>query len=414
MKNDLILVGCLVMAAACAGNDPAAEPVEPAKTISLTPKQAERASIDNRFAFEMFRRVSRDGEANTFFSPLSLNMALGMLYNGAAGDTRDEMATALGMSGFTTVEFNEYYREMSGALSRVDPLTDIGIANSIWYRSGFAVKQPFLDVNRDYFDATTRALDFSAPASVEAINNWCAEKTKNRITEIVESPIPANTMMFLINALYFKSKWYFAFDKGQSREGDFTTTGGTTRRVTLMARTADLPYHADERLQCVEIPYGNQAFSMVAILPVGDMDLDGLVDYLDNAAWNDIAGKLATREVRLELPRFKVECSMDLSRPVKDAGMELIFSEQRADFSNISDEQLFVSLIKQKTFVEVNEEGTEAAAVTIIGMEATSIGPDDPPLPVSFLANRPFLYLIREKSTGVILFIGRMDEPREG
>ena len=402
------MTGILFFIHACNSDTPL-EDVQPAKPIELTLRQSEKVNADNRFSFSMFKEVSLLADKpNTFFSPLSLNMALGMLYNGASGDTRTEMADALGMSDFTETEINEYYQKMSQALLKVDPLTEIAIANSIWYREGFSVKQPFIDVNKKYFDAEVKALDFNKSDAADIINKWCADKTKNRIKEIIEKPIPNNLMMYLINALYFKSKWKSEFEKSKTKQDDFTTAGNQKKKVNMMEQTASFPYFADEHLQCVEMPYGNEAFSMLAILPANDMDIDGLIDYLDDTAWQNIVDNLYPHTVWLKLPRFKVECELQLNDPVKNVGMERIFDEFRADLSNISNVQLFVSAIKQKTFVEVNEEGTEAAAVTVIGIGPASVGPGTS---VQFFANRPFLYLIKEKSTGAILFIGRMDAP---
>ena len=381
--------------------------VKPVEPIELTVKQNDKVTADNCFAFSIFKEVSALNGANTFFSPLSLNMALGMLYNGASGDTRTEMTEVLGMAGFTEAEINQYYQKMSQDLLTIDPLTDIGIANSIWYREGFPVKQPFIDINKEYFDAMVRALDFSKSDAADIINNWCAEKTKDRIKEIIANPIPGNVAMYLINALYFKSKWQFEFDKAQTKQDDFTKADNQKKKVNMMEQSAELPYYADQYLQCVEMPYGNQAFSMVAILLSNNMNIDQLVEYLDNDTWQNIAKNLHEQNVWLKLPRFKIECEIPLNDPVKNVGMKRIFY---SGFANISDADLFVSEIKQKTFVEVNEEGTEAAAVTVIEMPPSSeYGPQQ----VSFFANRPFLYLIKEKSTGVILFIGRMDEPKE-
>jgi len=384
------------------------KPVQPAKPIELTLRQSEKVSADNRFTFRMFREVSEASGANTFFSPLSLNMALGMLYNGASGDTRTEMAEALGMADFTDAEINGYYQKMSQALLKADPLTELSIANSIWYRSGLPVKQTFIDVNKNYFDAAVKSLDFSQPDAADVINKWCADKTKNRIKGIISNPIPGNVMMYLINALYFKSKWKSEFDKANTQKADFTKADNGKTVVNMMEQTSTFPYYADEKLQCVEMAYGNEAFSMVAILGAADMRIDELIEYLDDATWQNIVSNMSGQKVWLKLPRFKIECEMNLNDPVMNVGMTRIF---QGGFDNISDIDLAVSSIRQKTFVEVNEEGTEAAAVTVVGM-VTAVGPD-PDMPVPFFANRPFLYLIKEKSTGVILFIGRMDEPQE-
>ena len=389
-------------------------PVDP---IVFATRQEEKASADNYFAFNIFKEVSKESGANTFFSPLSLNMALGMLFNGASGDTRTEMAEVLGMAGFTETEINEYYQNLSQTILTVDPLTDISIANSIWYRDVFPVKKPFIDVNQTYFDALVQPLDFRSPDAADIINKWCADKTKDRIKDIIAPPIPKDVVMYLINALYFKSKWQFEFDKANTKQEDFTKAGNQKKKVNMMEQAAFLPYYADEKLQCVEMPYGNQSFSMVAILPAEDWSIEQLIDYLNNDTWKGIVGKTYMQQVWIKLPRFKIECDIPLNVPVENMGMKLIFDEFRADFENMYDksilsENLYVSEIKQKTFVEVNEEGTEAAAVTVI-IGVTGEGNGGSLVPVPFFANRPFLYLIKEKSTGTILFIGRMDEPEE-
>ena len=253
-----------------------------------------------------------------------------------------------------------------------------------------------------------RELDFNRSDAADIINKWCADKTKNRIKEIIESPIDGNVVMYLINALYFKSKWQFEFDKKHTKQDDFTISRNQNIKVNMMEQTSALPYYADQYLQCVEMPYGNQAFSMVAILPAFNMNIDQLIEYLDDTVWENIVDNLQEQNVWLKLPRFKVECELPLNEPVFNVGMKRIFS---GGFGNISDGPLAVSNIKQKTFVEVNEEGTEAAAVTVIELRE-SYNPGTPQQ-IPFFANRPFLYLIKEKSTGVILFIGRMDNPKE-
>ena len=379
--------------------------VKPAEPIYLTLKQFEKVDADNRFSFNMFKQVSSLNGNNTFFSPLSLNMALGMLYNGTSGETRTEMAEVLGMAGFTDAEINEYYQKMSKALQNIDPLTDIGIANSIWYRAGFSVKQPFIDVNQSYFDAVVRSLDFANPNAADIINQWCADKTKNKIEEIVDNPIPEDVMMYLINALYFKSNWKFQFDKTKTQQLAFTKTNNQQKTVNMMMQeSVTLPFYADQYLTCVEMPYGNQAFSMVAILPASNSNIEQLIEHLDYTTWENILNNLHEKGIKLGFPRFKIECEMTLNEPLQNVGMKRIFL---GGLANIADADLAVSKVKQKTFVEVNEEGTEAAAVTVIEMKNTSSTSP------SFYANRPFLYLIKEKSTGAILFIGRMDEPGE-
>ena len=382
-----------------------------AQPIALTEKQNEMVDADNSFAFKMFREVSKQEGDNTFFSPLSLNMALGMLYNGASGDTRDEIVEGLGLKDFSESEINEYYQKISQALLEVDPTTDIAIANSIWYRNNFSVKKHFVEIGEEYFDAEIQGLNFNNPGAADAINSWCAEKTNNRIKNLIGGTIPDKMMMYLVNALYFKSQWQtdIQFDKEETKLGNFTKFNGQKKKVNMMEQTSYLNYFADEYMQCVEMDYGNRAFSMVAILPAKNMNINKLIDYLDSDKLNNAIKNTRWQKVWLKLPRFKVEGDFSLSQPIRDLGMEQMFS---GGFSNISNDDLWVSDIIQKTFVEVNEEGTEAAAATSIILIGYG-GRQKKIKPVRFFADRPFVYLIREKSTGVIFFIGRMDEPRE-
>jgi len=385
--------------------------LQPAQRINLTTKQNERTEADNSFAFKIFRKVSKQEGVNTFFSPLSLNMALGMLYNGATGETRNEIVEKLGLAGFSETEINDYYQKISQALLGVDPTTDISIANSIWYRDNYSVKNRFVETGKEYFDAEVRALNFNSSKAADKINNWCAEKTNNKIKNIIGSTIPDEMMMYLVNALYFKSQWQrdIKFDKKKTKLDNFTKTDNQKKKVNLMEQTSNLYYFADEYLQCVEMDYGNRAFSMVAVLPSKKMNLNQFVDYFDSEKLQNAVKNLRFQKVWLKLPRFKTECNLSLSQSIRDLGMEQIFN---GGFANISDKDLWVSDIIQKTFVEVNEEGTEAAAATSIFMVGAAGRPKRIE-PVRFFADRPFLFLIREKSTGVILFIGRMDEPCE-
>jgi serpin B len=312
------------------------------------------------------------------------------------------------MADISETEINEYYEKISQSLMKIDPITDMSIANSIWYRIGFPVKQSFIDINRNYFDALVNPLNFNNLDADNIINKWCADKTKDKIKEIIQLPISSDTEMYLINAIYFKSKWKFEFNKKITKKDYFTKEQNMKKKVNMMEQTKTLPYYADQYMQCVEMPYGNQSFSMVAILPADNMNVNQLVKHLDNLTWQNALNNLQEQNVWLKLPRFKIESELQLNEPVRNMGMKRIFD---GDFANISDSNLLVSNIKQKTFVEVNEEGTEAAAVTAIAMTKASYS--GTPQRITFFANRPFLYLIKENSTGIILFIGRMDDPEE-
>ena len=378
--------------------------IRPAIPISLTEKQSQKAKTDNSFAFKIFREVPRH---NAFLSPFSLNMVLGMLYNGASGDNRSEMVEALGMEDFTEAEINEYYQKIVQTLLEMDPITNMIIANSIWCNSEFSIKNTFIEIGKQFFDADVLSHDFNNPSIANIIDNWCVEKTRGRITNIGISPKP-NDMMYLINALYFKSEWQEGnkFDKTQTKQRNFRTIN-RRKRVNMMEQTSYLSYYADQHLQSVELPYGNGAFSMVVLLPQKNVKIDQLIEHLNDDKWQNIVNNMRRQNVRLRLPRFQIENEFFLKEPITNLGMKQIFI---GGFENITDFPMWVDDIKQKTFVEVDEEGTEAAAVTAVVVTGYG-GRARRVKPVRFFADRPFMFLIREKSTGAILFMGQVDEP---
>jgi serpin B len=385
------------------GELPAAEPIR----LAL----AEKVATDNTFALDLFRTTclyAKPAE-NVFISPLSVSMALNMTVNGAQGATKDEMLTALRARDYSMEEVNEYSRSLRAALMSIDPSTEFAVANSIWYREGFPVKAPFIDVNRENYDAEVREIDFSSPDALTQINGWCARQTKDKIPEILDE-IDDDVRMYLINAVYFKGIWVYRFDKKDTKEEDFYLSDGTTRKVDMMHQQASLNYTSDEIAAYLELPYGNQAFSMIVILPHDGKTTDDVTAQLDSEYWNDRMARLAGREVNLRLPRFKAECKYRMEKNIlPDMGMSTPFTTS-ADFSGISDIPLYISAVIHKTYADVDEEGTEAAAVTAVEMAFTSAGPG-PSSPTPFTVNKPFLFALRERSTGVILFMGRMEAP---
>ncbi len=409
MKKLLFLATILCFAASC--ENPGDGPVEPAKPIQLTTRGAEKVAADNAFALEFFRETldTADDATNAFVSPFSLTMALGMLYNGTSDAAGDEMAAALGVDDFTSEEINAHYKNLVGALLKADPKTALAIANSIWTRDGYPVEKTFYDVNKTWYDAAALERDFTKQSTVDEINKWCYDKTRGKIPTIIQN-IPPDVVMYLINAVYFKSRWATEFKKADTRDENFTLADGSTKTVKMMNQTADVRYYEDETTECVELPYGNGAFGMVVMMPTSaETPFDDFVNSLDADAYGKIVAGLHECEVQLKLPRFKQECEFKLNDAVRDLGMESIFQEGGLTKIN-SKGDLVVSEIRQKTFVEVNEEGTEAAAVTVVVTAPTSVGPGGE---IYFHADRPFIYLIRERSTGAILFMGRMDNPAE-
>lgn len=383
--------------------------IKPAMPIRLTEKQAEKASADNGFSFKLFREVSKLQGSNTFFSPFSLNMAMGMLYNGSSGKTRTEMTNILDVSNLSESGLNEYYRKISQDFLEMDLTTEIVMANAIWCNGHFSVKEDFIETGKKYFDADVGVFDFNEAKAIGIINSWCSNKTRGRINNIVADPIQGD--MCLTNAIYFKGKWQREkkFNKEYTKQDEFIKSDNSKNPVNMMEQTIFLPYYSNQYLQCVELPYGNQAFSMIAILPPEKGNVGQLIEYLSDVEWDSIVSNMEEKRVWLKMPRFRMECELILNESLMNVGMGEIF---KGDFLNIADTSLVVSDILQKTFLEVNEEGTEAAAATAV-QRITGGAIKTPDKPVRFFANRPFLCLIREKSTGVILFIGRVDDPRE-
>lgn len=375
---------------------------EDAKPIALKASLQKRINQDNAFAFDLLRNtIAKNTDENITVSPLSVSIALGMARNGANGLTQSEMETTLKMSGLTSDEINEYYKVMNNALPVIDPTTKLSIANSIWYRKDFVVKPSFLDVNTANFNAYVRELDFSQSWAKDTINNWCSVKTKGLIPTILDD-IPENAVMYLINAVYFKGIWCNKFDKKLTTESYFYPEKGESVKMNLMQMTDTLLYATDELADYVDLPYGNKAFSMTVIVPKYGKTTNDVLQSMTVDKWNNTVSKLSEEQVQLSLPRFKSENKFLLNDPLIAMGMPTAFTGA-ADFSRISDERLLISKVIHKTYISVDEDGTEAAAVTAIEMIKTSM----PMYPI-VRADRPFLFVIREKSTGVILFIGKM------
>ncbi len=373
--------------------------------IKLKAGMEKRIQQDNEFALDLFKQIiATSDEKNVFISPLSVSIALGMAWNGADGDTKSEMASTLKMAELTQEQINEYYQILLTALPKVDNSTKLNIANSIWYRTGFPVKPAFLDMNRTYFNSEVRPLDFSKTGAVDTINNWCAEKTNQLIKKPLDK-ISADAMLYLINAIYFKGIWSKQFNKKDTREANFTTEDKQIVKVNMMNQTDTFAYHQDEIAQYLDMPYGNKSFSMTAILPNDGKTTDDVLAVLDRQKWNSVVESLSggTKKVIVSFPRFKHQAKYELKTPLMNMGMIKAFDALQADFSPISDIDLVISRILHSTYCEVDEVGTEAAAVTIIEFEMTSM----PDVPV-FNANKPFIFVIRENSTGVILFMGKM------
>lgn len=369
------------------------------RTLSVAENKVIAASND--FAFGLFQTGNADQhKANVFISPLSASMALGMTANGANGSTYDEMIAALKLTGATRADVGEGYKNLISLLTGLDPKTNFTIANSIWYEQTFPFNASFLDDSKKYFDATVTGLDFNNPSSVGTINAWVSAKTNNKIPSILDRIDPVERM-FLINAIYFKGTWQKQFDKAKTVDATFRNADGTTSTVPMMSREAGVQARVNSDYAAVDLPYGNSAFTMTVILPNGD--IDAFAESFDQAKWNELINSLHHTEMPVYLPRFRIEWKRQLNDDLKQMGMRLAFIPDGADFTAMSPQgnHLYITKVLQKTYVDVDEAGTEAAAATVVGVGLTSA-------PIPFRADRPFMVVIRERFSGAILFIGKI------
>ena len=352
------------------------------------------------FAFGLFQDiVSNDGSDIVFLSSLSASLALSMTANGASETTRQEMLSVMGFD-CSIKEVNEYNRSVMDLFASEPDGVELNAANSIWVSDAFPLKGRFCRKVRKNYDAMVTNLDFSDPASPSVINRWCADNTAGRIDKMIET-IDPTTQLYLLNALYFKGLWTTPFDAALTREDIFHGDSNDSH-VKFMHNKAYFPYYMGPEGSMVELPYGDDMnFVMDVIIPPDGLSADEFVTGLDSESLSRLSAGLQTDEIRLILPSFKAEYDVSLNAALQRLGMKEAFTSS-ADFSGMSGDPLMISEVKQKTFIEVNEEGSEAAAITSVSMMRASLGPE----PVRFTVDRPFVFLIRERTSGTVLFMG--------
>jgi serpin B len=307
---------------------------------------------------------------------------------------------------WTDLEVNESYKDLMGQLVTLDENVEFSIANSIWYKLGYNVLVEFIATNQEYFDAAVEELDFSDPGAVDVINGWIENKTNGKIRDMLDY-IPGDAVMYLINAIYFNATWKYRFDKDKTFEDDFNLEGGGTFRTDFMQVEGDFNVTSQDDFSAVELPYGDSAFSMVVMLPHEGVSTTDLVEEMNAEHWNTWFSSSYLSGVIVQLPRFKYGFKSLLNKPLVNLGLGVAFGGG-ADFSNITPmADLYISRVIHQTFIDVKEEGTEAAAATIVEIREYSM-PSGPAL-IKF--DRPFLYVIRENSTGAILFMGKVGKP---
>ena len=379
--------------------------------IQLDAKAAQIVEADNEFGFELFQNIyaSETDYENIMVSPLSVALALAMTYNGANGETKTAMQETLKLYGMTPEEINISYQTLVNALKSLDSKVILEIANAIFYRDDFSVENNFISINKNYYNSEASALDFGSPSALETINGWVAQQTHDKIETIINR-ISREHMMFLLNAIYFKETWSKEFNSESAAEQPFYAEDGTSFQTETMFRLDTLPYTSNHLFSAIELSYGQGNFNMYIFLPNEGKTLQNILDQLNKNNWETWMENFEkTQSVDIHFPKFKYAYEIQLNDVLTDMGMGVAFTNL-ADFTGINREgNLNIDYVKHKSFIEVNEEGTEAAAITIVAIERNSI---EETTKILFYVNRPFFYVITEKSTGAILFIGTVKNPQ--
>jgi serine protease inhibitor len=365
-------------------------------------------AANNRFGFELFNQLQlKDRGKNVFYSPLSVALALSMVYNGAAGETKEAMRRTLKIEGLSLDELDEASAALINSLRSSDPKIELAIANSIWAPREVKFREDFLERNRRFFAAEIASLNFATPGALITINNWVSRNTKGKIPSIIEEINP-DDVMFLINAIYFKGQWENKFKKGLTKNEQFYPLSGQQKEVPMMSQSGDYQYYRGDKFQAVRLFYGAKGASLDLFLPDKDSSIDELLKRLSFEQCGEWTGRLHQAKGDIKIPRFKMDYESNLNDSLKALGMGMAFVEGKADFSGMRDQKdLYISEVKHKAIVEVNEEGAEAAAATSVsvtfGMAQARF---------TFIADHPFLMMIRDQRTDAILFMGVVVDPK--
>jgi len=362
-----------------------------------------------RFSIELFKNSIKKDE-NSLISPASVFLALGMTANGAGGETLNSFINALGKHGLTLEELNQGYKAYSDELTQKRGSTVLNIANSIWFRDEFTPKAEFLQSNADYFGAAARKLNFKDKSSVDVINNWVKENTNNRIDKIIDK-IDPDDVMHLINTLYFNAKWQKPFDiRKKASQDSFYLSNGKTQTATFMHLTGQLEYIHAMSASAVLLPYNDGRLVFLSILPDKGIKLDEYIKTFDENTISDLMSRRITTEISVTMPKFKTSGDFELKDALKNIGLGVAFDKNNADISKmgIINERLYISSVKHKTFLQVDELGTEASAVTDVVVKAAGISMNIQTL----VFNRPFVYAIIDTKTNLPLFLGTMENPQ--
>ena len=409
MKKVFLFGAMLCMLVACNGKN--GNGVTQPKKLKLNSTEKELVNHCNDFSFNLLAQVASDDEnENVVLSPLSASMLLGMLMNGADGETLAQMQAVTGFGSDVAIEdINAYYRQLIDVLPALDKYTNVNLANGIWAHEKFPVRETFVEACKKNFDAEAKNVPtFMDDKVLEEINKYAAKHTNNRIKKVIDKSMVSDaTVMALLNALYFKSEWAQKFKKSDTKKQSFTTLNGKKIQTDMMYNGAEWNYGRGEDYQLVELPYQGDAYCADIILPAEGIDIRTWTKSLNAERWQEMVDRIYSTEVTLLMPKFSLNYRRSLAGDLQALGITDAFDEQQANFSRLSEMRTFINLFLQYTFMQVDEEGTEAAAVTVATMDLTTAAS----LPKQLTIDRPFLFVIREREYGTILFTALIGHP---
>ena len=374
---------------------------------ALTSTEKSLIEADKNFGLKLFQAINEsDSSDNIFVSPLSVSLALGMTLNGASGQTYEDMKNTLELNGLSEKEINEAYKSLIDLLLNLDEDVIFEIANSIWPKEGYPVLPTFMEVNQKYFYSEAKPLNFSQSDAVDIINNWISEKTHGKIENMLDY-IDPDAIMFLINAIYFKGTWTYQFDEELTATKNFYSTSQNPQECQMMKISGNWLYYQDDVLQIVDLPYGDSLYSMTVFLPSSDQSIDNFISQMTSNAWENYFQELDYKKGIVMMPKLKLDYKKLLNDMLKNMGMAIAFSGG-ADFSRINGfGDLFISRVIHQSFIQIDEEGTEAAAATIVEVGRGSGSRTY----FKMYINRPYLFVIRDRINNTILFIGKITKP---
>ena len=365
-------------------------------------------SANNKLALDLLPNLESNEKGNIFISPTSLFMALSMVYNGADAETKEEMAQVLNSEGIDIAELNKANASLVSKLHNESEDIDLKVGNSIWLNDKFHFQEEFAQKNRDYYDAEISEIDTTDSKSVDLINRWVADSTNNKIDEMVKAPLDQDIVTLLINAVYFKGDWKYKFLENETVEKPFYFEDGTTRTIPLMSIKEELSYMENEHFQAVSLPYGVGDMSMNVFLPKENSSIQEFKKTLTIENLDRWHSEFYPTVGNVMLPKFKMDYEVELNESLKKLGMREAFY-QDANFSKmiVENKKIHISLVKQKTYIDVNEKGSEAAAAT----SAIMVPVSEPADAFQMEVNRPFFFTITHQTTGAILFMGSIADP---